>query len=161
MLLFHCAQRRASAYHKLQLLVACLLMRVANTACTVLDTVQQTLNTMCLCQLLHTLSPRQDVLRFTKDLSYWLGQDFWGQGIGGEVVSVFLQYVWKAFPDTARIEALVFHYNEKSARLLTRVGFRLEGRMTKAVFKDGKFASALIFGLTQQHPHDGLAAEAS
>lgn len=60
-----------------------------------------------------------------------------------------MEYLWEAFPDTARVEALVYDYNEPSARLLTRHGFKLEGRLAKAAYKDGNFADSLVFGLTR------------
>jgi RimJ/RimL family protein N-acetyltransferase len=56
---------------------------------------------------------REGVQRFTKELGYWLGQEFWGQGIGAAAVTAFLGYIWATFPEAVRVEAVVYDYNDR------------------------------------------------
>ncbi len=63
------------------------------------------------------------VLSFNRDgvreLGYWLGREFWGQGIAGAAVQQYLT-VERHRP----LIAVVAEHNEASRRLLIRCGFR-------------------------------------
>lgn len=90
-----------------------------------------------------------------------LGRAFWGAGIGSAAVAAFLPYAWHAAPDAARIEALVYAFNERSCRLLERLGFTREGRLARAAFKDGRFCDSIVFGLLRPDGADGAAEVAT
>jgi len=65
-------------------------------------------------------------LEFREDepeLSYWLGQPYWGKGIGGKAVSRFVADCFAADPDLDRMMARVKLGNPGSLKLLEKAGF--------------------------------------
>jgi RimJ/RimL family protein N-acetyltransferase len=79
---------------------------------------------------------RVDMLHKNAEVGFWLGRDYWGQGITKEAIRLILRY---AFDEIGfeRIFARVMHPNKVSLHLLESLGFKREGTMRKAVFKDG------------------------
>ncbi len=67
-------------------------------------------------------------LQFDRDgqdteISYWIGEPHWGQGIGGDVVALFTAKSFERRPNLGSIIARVHRENRASERLLTRAGF--------------------------------------
>ena len=89
----------------------------------------------------------QDVNRYTAEFGYWLGQEFWGRGIMGEVVPAFVNYCFKEF-SLNRMFAMPHSNNPASARVLERAGFVLEGRLRMNVMKDGQVLDSLLYAKT-------------
>ncbi|OJJ47328.1 hypothetical protein ASPZODRAFT_132324 [Penicilliopsis zonata CBS 506.65] len=96
------------------------------------------------------LKTRSDVNHRTMEIGYWLGEEYWGRGIATGVVKAFSTWTFETFPQIVRLEAEVYEGNEGSARVLTKAGYKLEGRMRKAVEKGGKIMDLLIFGLLRE-----------
>ena len=94
------------------------------------------------------MKPGEDVYRLTAEFGYWLGQEFWGQGIMSEVVPAFVNYCFEKFSLT-RMFASAYANNPASARVLEKAGFVLEGRLRKNVVKDGKFSDSLLYAKTK------------
>ena len=46
----------------------------------------------------------EDVTLRTARFGYWLGEDFWGQGIMSKVAPVYLDGAWKTFGRLIRVE---------------------------------------------------------
>lgn len=46
----------------------------------------------------------------------------------------------------------MYAYNQRSCRLLERHGFRLEGCLRDAAFKEGAFTDSLVYGLLRRDP---------
>ena len=92
------------------------------------------------------LHPQRDVYRRSAEIGYWLGELFWGQGIGTKAVSAFTDYAFASF-DLTRIYASVFEGNIASARVLEKAGYNLEGRFRKAVTKDGRILDQLVYAI--------------
>lgn len=101
------------------------------------------------------LHPQPDVHRRSMEIGYWLGEPFWGRGIATEAVRAMTRYGFENF-DVARLFGYVFEWNPASARVLEKAGYRLEGRLRKAVTKDGRTMDMLVYGFTE----DDLAGEA-
>lgn len=57
-----------------------------------------------------------------REVGYWLGRDFWGQGIATRALAVFLGYV-QARP----LYAHVVKHNVASIRVLEKCGFAMHG----------------------------------
>lgn len=76
-----------------------------------------------------------DVYVKSAEISYWLGEPFWGKGISTEAVRQMVEYVLYYF-DIVRLYAEVFETNKASMRVLEKNGFYLEGVRRKAVFKN-------------------------
>ena len=94
------------------------------------------------------LRPGEDVWRRSVEIGYWLGEEHWGQGIATEAVQAATAYAFRAF-DATRVHAGVFAWNPASARVLEKAGYELEGRLRRAVFKDGEVVDELIYGIVR------------
>jgi len=88
------------------------------------------------------------LFRNSAELGYWLGEPYWGRGIATAAVSRMVDFGFVDL-DLVRLQALVFARNPLSAHVLEKVGFKLEGRMVKGVFKDGENIDALIYALVR------------
>jgi RimJ/RimL family protein N-acetyltransferase len=89
-----------------------------------------------------------DVYRRSAEIGYWLGEPYWGRGIATMAVRAMSRYAFHRF-DILRLFASVFAWNPGSARVLEKAGYRLEGRLRSAVFKDGRVVDQLMYGLTR------------
>lgn len=79
---------------------------------------------------------------------YWLGEPWWGRGIGSAAVRAAAEYALARF-GLMRLEAPVFAWNPASARVLEKAGFRREGILRKSVFKDGELIDQAIYALVR------------
>jgi len=94
--------------------------------------------------------PGTDIHSRTFKIGYWLGREYWGQGIMSEVVSAFVGWIWGRFRDVVRIEAEVHDFNKGSGRVLGRCGFVREGTLRCAVWKEERLAGMEIWGLLRE-----------
>jgi len=76
-----------------------------------------------------------DVYIKSAEIGYWIGEEFWGQGITTEAVRLMTEYAFYYF-DLVRLYAEVFENNKASMRVLEKNGYYLEGVRRKAVFKN-------------------------
>jgi ribosomal-protein-alanine N-acetyltransferase len=79
---------------------------------------------------------KEDVYRKNVEIGYFIGEKYWGRGIGTEAIRQTLEYVEKKF-DPVRVYAEVFEHNIASMKVLEKNGFHLEGIRKKAVIKNG------------------------
>ena len=86
---------------------------------------------------------KHDVSRRAAEIGYWLGRAHWGRGIATAAVRALTAYGFEHC-DLVRIYALVFAPNEASARVLSKAGFELEGRLRQAITKDGRTLDGLL-----------------
>ena len=91
-----------------------------------------------------------DSLRFktnTCELSYWLGEDWAGQGIMAEALRAVISFLFDE-ADMSGITSRSFEDNERSYKLLEKLGFKREGRLENAVKSlDGVIHNDLIYYL--------------
>lgn len=88
---------------------------------------------------------------FCCELGYTLSKDYWGQGIMPEAASKVLQF---AFEDMKvnRVESMHFVGNEKSGRVMQKIGMKYEGCLRKKIFAKGKYHDCAIYSkLAQEH----------
>jgi len=76
-----------------------------------------------------------DVYIKSAEIGYWIGEEYWGQGITTEAVRLMTEYAFYYF-DLLRLYAEVFENNKASMRVLEKNGYYLEGVRRKAVFKN-------------------------
>jgi RimJ/RimL family protein N-acetyltransferase len=90
------------------------------------------------------LQRQHDVHRLTAEIGYWLGEPFWGRGIATRALRAFSDWV---FVTTAlqRLYACVFETNPASARVLEKAGYDFEGRLRRAVVKEGRVLDQLVY----------------
>jgi [ribosomal protein S5]-alanine N-acetyltransferase len=94
-----------------------------------------------------SLRPGTDVERFSAELGYWLGEEFWRQGIATSAIRVITRYGLDSLK-LQRIFALPFSRNTPSMRALEKAGYIFEGRLRKSAFKDGRFEDQLMYAFT-------------
>ena len=93
-----------------------------------------------------SLEKKSDVYEKDAEISYLLMTEYWGKGIATQAVQEFCEEAFGKL-DILRITGNVFEENEASKRVLTKVGFVLEGVMRKAVYKNGKVMDLYHYGL--------------
>lgn len=76
-----------------------------------------------------------DVYVKSAEISFWLGEMYWGKGVVTEAVRQMTEYAFYYF-DLMRLYAEVFENNKASMRVLEKNGYYLEGVRRKAVFKN-------------------------
>ena len=85
-----------------------------------------------------------DVAHRSAEIGYWLGEEFWGQGIVTEALIAMTDYAFSTH-DLCRLYAHVFAWNPASARVLEKAGYVFEGRLIKSVTKDGQTIDQLMY----------------
>ena len=63
--------------------------------------------------------PLTDVERFSAEVGYWLGEDYWGRGITSEAVALLVDYVFRK-TEIIRLFASVYEYNPASMKVLEK-----------------------------------------
>jgi len=87
---------------------------------------------------------KEDIYRKNAEIGYWLGEPFWGKGIGTEVVRLLTQYTFSHF-DVNRIYAEVFSNNPVSMKVLARNGYHEEGIHRQAIIKNNELLDAHLW----------------
>ena len=88
-----------------------------------------------------------DVERVSVEIGYWLGEPFWGRGIGTTAVSLWLDYLYGIYPEAHRIFAGVYSSNPASMRVLQKNGFRSEGIWKEAILKNGALLDVHLYAI--------------
>jgi len=91
---------------------------------------------------------REGERRKTAHLGYWLGEPFWEKQIMQQATALIVNYAFDNF-DLARLEAVVYHPNVASMRVLEKAGFVKEGISKKAIFKNDEFYDEHVFALVK------------
>ncbi len=87
---------------------------------------------------------QQDIERFSAEIGYWLGEDYWGQGIATAALKAVTQYSIEEF-NLNRLFALPFTKNKGSVRVLEKAGYVLEGRLRNSAFKNDHFEDQFLY----------------
>jgi len=90
------------------------------------------------------LQRQHDVHRLTAEIGYWLGESQWGRGIATRAVAAVSEWLFATTP-LERLYACVFETNPASARVLEKAGYQLEGRLRRAVIKEGRILDQLLY----------------
>ncbi|WP_394827867.1 GNAT family N-acetyltransferase [Pendulispora albinea] len=91
-----------------------------------------------------SLDPMSDNERNTAEIGYWLGRPYWNRGLATAAVIAVTEYALEG-GGLQRVEAGVYAWNEASARVLTKAGYTLEGRLRRRVVKEGRIGDVLMF----------------
>jgi ribosomal-protein-alanine N-acetyltransferase len=80
----------------------------------------------------------------TANVGYWVGEPLWNRGIATAAVDFISNYAFSALP-LDRLQAGVFDWNPASARVLEKAGYVQEGRLRRAVVKEGRVGDLLMY----------------
>ena len=84
-------------------------------------------------------------------LGYWVDERHAGQGVGAAAVSLVVEHCFGPV-GLHRLEAWVRPENERSRRLLARIGFREEGVARTSLWVDGAWRDHLVVALCAHEP---------
>jgi ribosomal-protein-alanine N-acetyltransferase len=90
-------------------------------------------------------------------IGYWLDQRFAGRGIIPTAVALAVDYCFDVV-GLHRIEIAIRPENEKSLRVVAKLGLRLEGLRPRYLHIDGDWRDHLVFALNAEEVPDGLLA---
>jgi [ribosomal protein S5]-alanine N-acetyltransferase len=93
------------------------------------------------------LHARQDLWRRNMELGYWLGREYWGQGIMSAAIAQMAKLGFATFPEVTRIFASPFGRNIGSQRALEKAGFTLEAKFVGTLIKNGEVEDELIYAI--------------
>ncbi|MEX0273910.1 MAG: GNAT family N-acetyltransferase [Flavobacteriaceae bacterium] len=82
------------------------------------------------------LVAQKDVYHTSAEIGYWIGEPFWGKGIGTKAVGMVTEYGFQKL-GLERIHTGIFEFNTASMRILEKNGFKKEGVFRNAVVKNG------------------------
>jgi diamine N-acetyltransferase len=73
---------------------------------------------------------------------------YWSQGYGREVMRLMLKHGFEDL-NLNRIWLRVYEFNQRGVRAYEHAGFKHEGRMRQAIFKDGCYNDVLIMSVVR------------
>ncbi|HUW45894.1 MAG TPA: GNAT family protein [Dehalococcoidia bacterium] len=76
-------------------------------------------------------------------------KDYWSKGYGTEATRLLINYGFQQL-NLHRISSAAFAFNERSIKLHKKVGFREEGRLRQAMFKNGQYHDHVEFGILRE-----------
>jgi len=98
--------------------------------------------------------PLADVHRMGANIGYWLGEPYWGRGIGTAALRTLTAYAFATFA-LERLQAEVFAWNPASARVLEKSGYTFEARARRSVLKAGQITDGLLYARLRGDPAPG------
>ncbi|GAB5539221.1 MAG: GNAT family N-acetyltransferase [Salibacteraceae bacterium] len=87
-----------------------------------------------------------DVYCKNMEMGYWLAEQYWGHGIITEAINRMIPYAFDRW-DVNRIYAQPYAHNASSIRVLEKAGFKKEGVLKQAVYKNGEFLDLLMYAI--------------
>lgn len=85
----------------------------------------------------------------SSEVGYVLAQSAWGKGFATEAMQALMEYAFLVL-DRHRLEALIYADNQASRKLVTRLGFRLEGYFKEHEWKQGRYWDDTIYAILRQ-----------
>ena len=89
----------------------------------------------------------------TAEMGYYIGEPYWGQGIGTCAVKQTCDYIF-GHTDIIRIFAEPFARNTASCRILEKSGFLFEGTLRKNAVKNGEILDMKMYSIIKQDKTD-------
>jgi RimJ/RimL family protein N-acetyltransferase len=93
-----------------------------------------------------SLTPGRDVNRYSAEVGYFVGEQYWNRGYTTEVLRLVGNFA-QFRHGLKRLYATVFDYNLASMHVLEKAGFKKEGIMRSSTIKDGKILDEHLYGL--------------
>jgi RimJ/RimL family protein N-acetyltransferase len=78
--------------------------------------------------------------------------DAWGHGLGTETVELMLRHAFATL-GLHRVGLSVFSFNERAIRAYEKAGFRVEGRLREAIWRDDQYWDELEMGILADEWH--------
>jgi RimJ/RimL family protein N-acetyltransferase len=85
-----------------------------------------------------------DIARQSAEVGYWIGRAFWGRGIMVDALSATTRYAFDQL-NLVRVFAVPFATTSRSAKVLEKAGYVLEGVMRQSAVKEGAILDQLLY----------------
>ena len=85
--------------------------------------------------------------RGNAEIGYWLGQQYWGQGIAAKALHRFCTEVFSTHPEVWRLSASILAPNTASMRVAEKAGFHEEAVLRQAAYKRETLMDLHIFAV--------------
>ena len=95
------------------------------------------------------LDLKTDVERRSAEVGIWLGEAWWGKGIGTAAAKAMTEWAFASF-DVCRLYCSVFAWNGASMRILEKAGWACEAQLRKAATKDGKTIDVYLYAIVRE-----------
>jgi ribosomal-protein-alanine N-acetyltransferase len=89
---------------------------------------------------------RWDKQHHRAEIGYDMWPDYWGQGLMPEALRALIKYGFEVM-ELNRIEATTHTSNQRSQRVLAKLGFKREGLLRDYYCRDGKYNDQIQFSL--------------
>jgi RimJ/RimL family protein N-acetyltransferase len=76
-------------------------------------------------------------------------KDYWSKGYGTEATRLLIDYGFQQL-NLHRISSGALAFNDRSIKLHKKLGFREEGRLRQAMFKNGQYHDHVQFGILRE-----------
>lgn len=84
------------------------------------------------------------------EIGLFIGEkSFWNQGYGGKILRLMLRHAFETL-NLNRVYLQVFQTNPRGVRAYEKVGFVHEGRLRKAIFKNGHYFDILVMSVLRE-----------
>ena len=95
---------------------------------------------------LHNIRPKDR----DADLGIAIGEkDYWEKGYGTETAALLIKYGFEQL-NLHRISSGAIEFNKRSRSLHKKLNFHQEGRLRKAMFRNGRYWDHILFGLLRE-----------
>jgi ribosomal-protein-alanine N-acetyltransferase len=91
-----------------------------------------------------SLQQHSDIERLSAEVGYWIGEDYWGNGITSSALEGIVNYGFKELK-LQRIFAVPLEQNIASRRVLEKNEFLLEGILRKSVIKFNEIYNQALY----------------
>jgi len=82
----------------------------------------------------------------TAELGIAIAREFWDQGYGRDATRTLLRFAFREM-NLHRVSLTVADYNERARRMYESCGFKEEGRLREARFRDGEYRDNIVMGI--------------
>lgn len=96
--------------------------------------------------LLGTMTLRVDRQHNKGELAYWVGREYWGNGVATESAYAILRFGFMEL-NLNRIWAMAMSRNPASSRVMQKLGMKLEGTLIQHIVKHGIYENLDVYGL--------------
>jgi RimJ/RimL family protein N-acetyltransferase len=95
-----------------------------------------------------------DLLEISKEnrraeMGYWVGVDFWNQGICTEAGHALLHYAFHSL-NLNRVQARHMSSNPASGKVMQKLGMKHEGCLRQHMMKNGEFVDIEVYGILRE-----------
>jgi [ribosomal protein S5]-alanine N-acetyltransferase len=93
--------------------------------------------------------PGTDIERFSAEIGYWIGRQYWGRGIATDALRTLTDHLFREHK-LLRLYALPFADNTASMRVLEKAGYEREGLLRSSSVKYGAPRDQWIYARINQ-----------